>query len=192
MIQYIREVLYMNIVMIVGSIRKESYNMQIAKTMQERYKEKMDIHIADIGSLPFFNQDEEHDPPQIVKEFKEGIKQADGVIIVTPEYNWSVPGVLKNALDWASRVDHVFNSKPVMVLGASPGMMGTIRAQLHLRQILVAPGIQAKVLPPGANEVVINFAHQKVDEEAGRLADEDTLNFLDSKVETFVDFVKLS
>ena len=90
----------MNIVAIVGSIRKESFNMQIAKTMQDRYKEKMNITIADIRSLPYFDQDEEQNPPQVVKDFKDSIAKADGVIIITPEYNWSVPGVLKNALDW--------------------------------------------------------------------------------------------
>lgn len=180
----------MNIVAIVGSIRKESFNMQIAKTMQDRYKEKMNITIADIRSLPYFDQDEEQNPPQVVKDFKDSIAKADGVIIITPEYNWSVPGVLKNALDWCSRVEHVFMGKPVMTLGATPGMMGTIRAQLHLREILVAPGLQAKILPPGGNEVLINLAHEKIDENTGLLTDEGTLSFLDSKVEAFIDFVK--
>jgi chromate reductase, NAD(P)H dehydrogenase (quinone) len=180
----------MNIVTIVGSVRKESYNMQLAKTMQERYKGKLNINIADIRSLPHFDQDEENNPPQPVKEWKEAVSQADGVIIITPEYNWSVPGVLKNALDWASRVDKVFIGKPVMTLGATPGMLGTVRAQMHLREILGAPGIQAKVLPPGGNEVLISFANQKFDEQTGQLVDEGTLNFLDSKVDAFVDFVK--
>jgi chromate reductase, NAD(P)H dehydrogenase (quinone) len=179
-----------NIVAIVGSLRKESYNMQLAKTMQERYKGKMNIQIADIRSLPHFDQDEENNPPQPVKEFKEAIANADGVMIITPEYNWSVPGVLKNALDWASRVDKVFIGKPVMTLGATLGMLGTIRAQMHLREILVSPGIQARILPPGGNEVLIGFANQKFDEETNQLVDEGTLNFLDSKVDAFVDFVK--
>jgi chromate reductase, NAD(P)H dehydrogenase (quinone) len=180
----------MNIVTIVGSVRKESYNMKLAKTMQERYKGNLNINIADIRSLPHFDQDEENNPPQPVKEWKEAVSQADGVIIITPEYNWSVPGVLKNALDWASRVDKVFIGKPVMTLGATPGMLGTVRAQMHLREILGAPGIQAKVLPPGGNEVLIGFANQKFDEPTGQLVDEGTLNFLDSKVDAFVDFVK--
>jgi chromate reductase, NAD(P)H dehydrogenase (quinone) len=179
-----------NIVAIVGSLRKESYNMQLAKTMQERYKGKLNIQIADIGSLPHYDQDEENNPPQPVKEFKEAIANAEGVMIITPEYNWSVPGVLKNALDWASRVDKVFIGKPVMTLGATLGMLGTIRAQMHLREILVSPGIQAKILPPGGNEVLIGLANQKFDEETNQLVDEGTLNFLDSKVEAFVDFVK--
>ncbi|MEH7225417.1 NADPH-dependent FMN reductase [Bacillus sp. JJ1566] len=180
----------MNIVTLVGSLRKNSFNMQVAKTMQERYKEKLNMQIADIGALPHFNQDDELDPPQVVKEFKASIAKADGVVIITPEYNWSVPGVLKNALDWTSRVEQVFIGKPVMTLGATPGMMGTLRAQLHLRDILVAPGIQANILPPGANEILINFASQKIDEQTGQLVDETTLGFLDSKVEAFVDFVK--
>ena len=180
----------MNIVTIVGSLRKESYNMQLAKTMQERYKGKLNIKIADIRSLAHFDQDEENNPPQPVKEFKEAISNADGVIMITPEYNWSVPGVLKNALDWASRVDKVFIGKPVMTLGATPGMLGTVRAQMHLREILVAPGIQAKILPPGGNEVLIGFVNQKFDEQTGQLVDEGTLSFLDNKVEAFIDFVK--
>ncbi|WP_077324662.1 NADPH-dependent FMN reductase [Virgibacillus siamensis] len=178
----------MNITALVGSIRKDSYNMQLAKTMQERYSDKLNINIADIGSLPFFAQDEEHNPPQIVQYFKDSIKNADGVLIVTPEYNWSVPGVLKNALDWTSRVDKVLIGKPVMVVGVTPGTAGTLRAQLHLRQILSAPGIQANVLAPGGNEVLINFAGQKFD--GGKLADKDTLEFLDNKVKAFVDFVE--
>jgi chromate reductase, NAD(P)H dehydrogenase (quinone) len=178
----------MKIVTLVGSLRKESYNMNLAKTMQDRYKGKMDIEIAEIRSLPFFDQDEENNPPQVVKEFKEAIARADGVLIITPEYNWSIPGVLKNALDWTSRVDKVLIGKPVMALGVTPGMLGTVRAQMHLREILAAPGIQAKILPPGGNEVLIGLANQKFDTQ-GQLVDEGTLTFLDSKVETFMDFV---
>lgn len=180
----------MKIVAIVGSLRKESYNMHLAKTIQDRYKDKMDIEIADIRSLPFFDQDEENKPSQAVKEFKEAVASADGVLIITPEYNWSIPGVLKNALDWASRVDKVFIGKPVMALGVTLGQLGTVRAQMHLREILAAPGIQAKILPPGGNEILIGLASQKFDEQTGQLVDQGTLSFLDSKVDTFIDFVK--
>lgn len=180
----------MKIVTLVGSLRKGSYNMGLAKTIQQRFQGEIDVEIADLRSLPYFDQDMEMDPPQSVKDFMSAIANADGVIIVTPEYNWSVPGVLKNALDWASRVDKVFIGKPVMVVGVTLGMLGTIRAQLHLREILVSPGIQAKVLPPGGNEVLINFATQKFNEQTGLLADETTLQFLDEKVHTFIKFVK--
>jgi chromate reductase, NAD(P)H dehydrogenase (quinone) len=180
----------MKIVTVVGSLRKESFNMQLAKTIQDRYKDRMDLEIADIRSLPHFDQDEENNPPQSVKDFKAAIASADGVLIITPEFNWSIPGVLKNALDWASRVDKVFIGKPVMALGATLGLLGTVRAQMHLREILAAPGIQAKILPPGGNEVLIGLANQKFDEKTGKLVDEGTLSFLDSKVDAFIDFVK--
>lgn len=180
----------MKITVLVGSIRKDSFNMQIAKTLQERYKSQMEIEIADIASLPYFDQDGELNPPQTVKDFKDSIANADGVMIITPEYNWSVPGVLKNALDWTSRVEKVFIGKPVMMLGASPGVVGTVRAQLHLRDILSSPGIQAKLLPPGNNEILINFVTEKL--EAGRLKDEATLKFIDEKVSNFVDFINSS
>ena len=182
----------MNILTLVGSLRKASYNMQLAKTMQERYRGKMNMEIADIRQLPHFDQDLESDPPQVVKDFKKRIAESDGVIIITPEYNWSVPGVLKNAIDWASRVDKVFIGKPVMTAGVTPGMVGTVRAQLHLREILSSPGVQAKVLPPGGNEVLISFAEQKFDPATGRLADETTLAFLDTVVDKFIDLVKKS
>lgn len=178
----------MHIIALVGSLRKESFNMKLARTLQERYKDTMTIDVADIGSLPHYNQDQELDPPAVVKEFKDSIRRADGVIIVTPEYNWSIPGVLKNALDWASRVDKVFVDKPVMTMGATPGMLGTIRAQLHLREILSSAGMQARVLPPGGNEILVNMAGQKFDE--GRLVDEETLAFIDGVMDKFVAFAK--
>ncbi|WP_256237141.1 NADPH-dependent FMN reductase [Bacillus sp. EB600] len=109
--------------------------------------------------MPYFDQDEKNNPPRAVKEIKESIASADGVIIFTPEYNWSIPGVLKNAQDWSLRVDKVFIDKPVMALGATIGMLGTVRAQMHLRELLASPRIQAKILPPGGNEVLINFAN---------------------------------
>ena len=180
----------MNIVTIVGSLRKDSINMNLAKTMKDRYKGKINMEIADIGSLPHFDQDEENNPSEAVIKFKESVTKADAVIIITPEYNWSIPSVLKNALDWASRVDKVFIGKPVMALGATPGMLGTVRAQMHLREILSAPGIQAKILPPGGNEVLIGLASQKFDEQTGQLVDEATLSFLDSKLDAFIEFVQ--
>lgn len=175
----------LKIVAIVGSIRKDSYNKQLAYTIQERYVNKFDLEILDIGELPFFNQDIENDPPESVSDFKKKINDADGVIIVTPEYNWSIPGVLKNALDWLSRVDKVLIGKPVMVAGAATGIMGTIRAQLHIRQILA--GMQVNLFPPAGNEILINQAHLKFVD--GRLADEGTLAFMDQVIERYTAFV---
>ncbi len=178
----------MKFVALVGSLRKESYNLQLAQTIQERFKHQFELLIPDLGTLPFFNQDEEHEPPEVVRQFKQTVKEADGVLIITPEYNWSVPGVLQNALDWLSRVDKVMIGKPVMTAGVSPGILGTIRAQLHIRQILSSPGIQAKLLPPAGNEIVINFAPEKFKE--GRLVDEATLQFVDEVVNRFIHFVR--
>ena len=165
----------LKIAVLIGSLRQGSYNMQLALTMKERYINKMDLEIADIRSLPFFDQDIELNPPREVHALLRKIAAADGVLIVTPEYNWSVPGVLKNAIDWLSRVDKVLIGKPVMTAGVSPGVMGTIRAQLHLREILASPGIQARLLPPAGNEIIISSAALKFDETTSRLVDESTV-----------------
>lgn len=180
----------MKVAILVGSLRKESYNMRLAKTIMESFQEKAELEIVNIHELPHFDQDAEENPPEVVTQFKNKIAAADGVIIVTPEYNWSVPGVLKNAIDWASRVDKVFIGKPVMTMGATLGMLGTVRAQLHLREILSSPGVQAKVLPPGGNEVLVGNVNQKFDEQTGAFVDETTLQFIESKVQTFIEFVK--
>ncbi len=180
----------MKIIALVGSLREQSYNMQLAKTIQERYEENFELLIPNLGELPHFNQDDELDPPSVVKNYKEIVKEADGVIVITPEYNWSIPGVLKNALDWLSRVDKVLTDKPVMTAGVSAGLMGTIRAQLQLRQVFTSPGLQVRLLPPAQNEIVINLASQKFDEATGRLVDENTLAHIDGIVERFIDFVK--
>lgn len=175
----------MNIVTMVGSVRKESYNRHIAHFMKNRYKNRLNISILEIGDLPFFDQDVEENPPEVVKRFKSQVKDADGVLIVTPEYVHSVPGILKNALDWLSRVDHVMHGKPTLLVGASTGMLGTVRCQIHLRQICAAPGITARVLP--GNEVFINMVHEKVDER-GNLNDQGTIDFLDQVVDHFIEF----
>jgi len=175
----------MKIITIVGSIREESLNKQLALTIQERYQDKFNMDILDIKPLPFYNQDEENNPPQSVLEFKKNVAEADAVLFITPEYNWSIPGVLKNAIDWMSRVDKVLAGKPVMLAGAAGGPMGTIRAQMHLRQIL--SGQQVNMMPPAGNEILIGFANQKFN--SGRLTDEATLTFLDGIIDKFVDFV---
>ncbi|PTL37477.1 NADPH-dependent FMN reductase [Alkalicoccus saliphilus] len=177
----------MKIVMIVGSIRKESYNQQVADFMTKRFKDKMTIEQLDIKSLPFFNQDEEEDPPETVKIFKNKIKEADGVLVVTPEYNHSVPGMLKNAIDWVSRGDRVMTGKPVMIVGATPGFLGTVRCQIHLRQIMAAPGVGGRVLP--GNEVLIGGVNKKLDGEGG-MTDTATVDFLDTVTDNFVKFVE--
>ncbi|GGG11314.1 NADPH-dependent FMN reductase [Paenibacillus abyssi] len=177
----------MKVLALVGSLRADSFNSCVMETMKERYA-AWSISVADIGSLPFYNQDVELIPPPIVKAFKKQVSDTEAIIIVTPEYNWSIPGVLKNALDWLSRVELVMVGKPVLIIGASTGMIGTLRAQTHLRQILSGPGLNARVLPPAGNEVLVNFADSKC--KNGRLADEQTLLFLDQVINRFNDWVK--
>ncbi|MCL6516070.1 NADPH-dependent FMN reductase [Alicyclobacillus sp.] len=176
----------MNGIALVGSLRQASFNMRLARWMQERYRGRWDIEVEPIGELPFFNQDQESQPPATVRAFKERIRRAQSVLIVTPEYNWSVPGVLKNAIDWLSRGDKGMIGKPVLVAGVSTGMMGTIRAQLHLREILASPGVGARPLPPGGNEILVTFAQDKFS-DAG-LTDEATIQFIDQVVDRFLAF----
>jgi chromate reductase len=176
-------------VALVGSLRSASYNMKLARMMQARYRDKFELEILSIGDLPHYNTDLEDDPPAVVRTFKQKVKEADGVIIVTPEYNWSIPGVLKNAIDWLSRGDKVMVGKPTLVAGVSNGMMGTIRAQLHLREVLASPGVSARLLPPAGNEILITFADQKFDAE-GRLVDEPTLTFIDTVMDKFIEWVQ--
>ncbi|WP_230191415.1 NADPH-dependent FMN reductase [Paenibacillus sp. CECT 9249] len=132
---------------------------------------------------------DENAPGETVLAFKRQIAEAEAVLIATPEYNWSIPSVLKNALDWSSRVEKVMIGKPTMVIGATQGMLGTIRAQLHLREILASSGVGARLMPTGASEFLINNVQQKFD-ESGRFTDEPTLALLDKIVRQFVDFAQ--
>lgn len=177
----------MKIVAIVGSNRKESFNKKLTLFIQRRYKEKAEIEILPIEKLPMYNQDDELTPPEIVTEIKNKVLQSDGVLIATPEYNHSIPAFLKNALDWFSRVDKVMVKKPVMIVGATPGVLGTVRAQVHLRQILNSPGIGALTLP--GNEVFIGNINEKLD-ASGELIHESTIQFLDSVIDNFIEWAE--
>ncbi len=102
----------MKVVAIVGSIRKDSYNLKLAKYIQKRYRDCLDIEILTVGDLPHYDQDTELNPPEVVTVFKRKVAHADAVLWITPEYNYSIPGVLKNAIDWLSRVEKVMFGKP--------------------------------------------------------------------------------
>ncbi|GGJ09184.1 FMN reductase [Alicyclobacillus cellulosilyticus] len=177
----------MKVVAMVGSLRRDSFNRRLAETVRDRYRDRLQMEFADLSVLPPFNQDEELNPPPVVQAFKAQVAAADAVFIFTPEYNWSVPGVLKNAIDWLSRGERVMVGKPVFIAGASTGMLGTIRAHLHLREILASPGVSARVMPPGGNEVLVNFAADKF-APSGPLVDPATLSFLDDVMERFIQF----
>jgi len=154
-----------------GSLRKGSYNRSALRAAVSLAPENTVVEIAEIGNLPLFNQDLEQNLPEEVKEFKEKIKLTDAILFVTPEYNYSVPGVLKNAIDWASRpyTDNSWKEKPVAIMSASTGMLGGARAQYHLRQMLVF----LNMFPINRPEVMIAKAPEKFDEK-GNLTDEET------------------
>jgi len=154
-----------------GSLRKGSFNRMLLRAAGELVPEQLQLDTFDLEGIPPFNQDFENDPHPTVKAFKEKVKAADGLLIVTPEYNYSVPGVLKNAIDAASRPygTSPFEGKPVAIMGASIGMLGTARAQYHLRQTMVF----LNAFPLNRPEIMVPFAEKKFDEK-GRLADEAT------------------
>src|SRR3712207_240369 len=122
---------------IAGSLRRASYNRATLRAATELVPEGSTIETFEIDGLPGFSEDEEQNPPAKVTEMKRKIREADAILFVTPEYNYSVPGVLKNAIDWSSRPygDNAWDGKPAAIMGATPGAIGTARAQYHLRQI---------------------------------------------------------
>ena len=154
-----------------GSLRKGSYNRALLRAAAELLPPDAELETFDLEGVPGFNADLESTPPDKIKEFKAKIKAADAVLIVTPEYNYSVPGVLKNAIDWASRPsgDSVWPGKPLALMSASTGMLGGSRAQYHLRQTFLYLDVKAVTKP----EVFVTFAAQKFD-ESGKLTDEPT------------------
>ncbi len=164
-------------VTMLGSLRRGSFNRMIAATLDELAPDDVAVRLlASVGGLPRYNQDMEDvgHPPEVVA-MVEAIAKADGVIIVTPEYNHSVPGVLKNALDWISRhPSRPFEHKPVALQSSSPGLLGGARCLDHLRQILVS--MDAFVL--NKPEITVTQVDGKLDQDAGTLRDEQTRRFI--------------
>lgn len=147
--------------------------------------EGVTLEIYDIKDIPLYNGDtEDIGTPPPVLDFKEKLQAADGIIIATPEYNYSIPGVLKNAIDWASRTPNAFSGKQVVIMGASDGYFGTARAQLALRNILFR--LNAFVLPQP--EVYVTMAPEKFNEN-GELTDIDTKTRVKTLIDTFVQWV---
>ena len=167
---------------IAGSLRTGSYNKALLRAAGSLAPESMEIRIFDrVGDIPLFNQDvEDEGDPEAVSALKEAIRSADGLLLVTPEYNHGVPGVMKNLVDWASRPprDSVLNGTPVGIMGATPGMTGTARSQSMLRQSMVFTNSPAMLQP----EILVARAHQKFDDE-GSLTDEGTQEFLTDYLE---------
>lgn len=170
---------------IAGSLRKQSYNKALLKAAVNLAPDEAEIETFDLHDIPPYNQDEEQDPPEIVKKLKRKVEQADAILFVTPEYNYSVSGVLKNAIDWASRPhgENSFNGKPAAVMGASMSMIGTARAQYHLRQMFVFLNMHAVNQP----EVMVATAQDKFSED-GELQDETSKDLIKKLLQNLVEF----
>ena len=171
-----------------GSLRAASYNKSLLRAAANLMpSEDTNLEIFDIDGIPAFNQDTEKNMPEKVKDFKSKIREADAILISTPEYNYSVPGVLKNAIDSATRPygDNPFNEKPVAIMSASVGMLGGARAQYHLRQIFVYLNMYPINLP----EVIVPFAENKFDTN-GNLVDENTQMFVRQLLQNLVNWTR--
>jgi chromate reductase, NAD(P)H dehydrogenase (quinone) len=172
---------------IAGSLRKESFNRALLRAAQELTPEGARIDTFELDGMPPFNQDEEANPHPKVAEFKQRIRAADAILFVTPEYNYSIPGVLKNAIDCASRPygDSAWDRKPVAIMGASIGSIGTARAQYHLRQTFVF----LNMYPVNQPEVMVGNAHKRFDQE-GKLTDETTKKLVQQLLSELVSWTK--
>ena len=172
---------------IAGSLRQGSYNRLTLRAAEQLLPDGAKIETFDLHSIPLFNQDEEKSPPASVTEFKQRIRAADAILIVTPEYNYGIPGVLKNAIDWASRPygDNAWNDKPVALMGASPGLLGTARAQILMRPLLSYLHMHTVNQP----EVMIAKAHEKFDSQ-GNLTDEVSKKLMTQLLQNLVDWTK--
>lgn len=171
-----------------GSLRRGSYNRALLRAAQEVAPAGMAISIFEIDEVPLYNADvEAQGDPEPVARFKQAIREADGLLIATPEYNHGVPGVTKNAVDWASRPPRqaALDGKPVAILGASPGMTGTARGQSQLRQAFEFTNSYCMPQP----EILVYRAHEKFDAE-GRLTDERTREFLGKFLVAFGQWIE--
>jgi chromate reductase len=175
------------ITVIVGSIRRESINRKLAEALTKLAKPGTQFTFSRIDDLPLFSQDLEASPPAPVLRLRGEVRGADGVLIVTPEYNRSIPGVLKNAIDWASRPygQNSFDGKATAGIGTSQGSVGTAAAQQHLRSILAYLNVNLMGQPEG----YITFKPGMVD-EAGQVTDESVRKFLQLYMDKFTAWVE--
>ncbi len=176
-----------DIAVIVGSLRKESLNRKAARALIELAPAALALEIVEIGALPLFNEDLEHDPPREWTAFRERVRRADGVLFVTPEYNRSMPGVLKNAIDVASRPHgrNAWDAKPGGVISVSPGAIGGFGANHHLRQSLVFLNVPTLQQP----EAYVGGAGKMFD-EVGKLTNESTREFLTRFLHAYAAWVE--
>ena len=172
------------LVALSGSLRKASYNTALLHSIIQLGKDRFDMEVASI-ELPLLNVDLiDPDEPEIVLAFKQKVREADGLLVVTPEYNHSIPGVLKNAIDWLSLEPGTpLRGKPVMIVGASPGILGTARCQIHLRQVFATN--RANVLP--GNEIFITHCKNKIGEQG--LHDEQSIRHIHKTLSEYHEWI---
>lgn len=177
-----------NVAVIVGSLRKESFNRQLARALDKLNHPKIKFNFINIENIPLFNQDYEDLLPNEVAIFKDSIQKADGVLFVTPEYNRSIPGVLKNVIDWGTRPygKNVWKRKPIGMIGTSPGAIGTAVAQSHLRSIMSS--IDGIVL--GFPEVYIVFKKDFLNDQC-EIKDENSKKFLQEFLTRFEEWIAI-
>jgi len=175
-----------NVAVFVGSLRKDSLNRKLAKALIGLAPESLKLQIVEIGHLPFYNQDFEENPPEEVREFRQRVKSADAVLFVTPEYNRSVPAVLKNAIDVGSRPykENAWNGKPGAIISVSTGAMGGFGANHHLRQSLVFVNVPTM----GQPEAYIGNAASLFDDK-GQLVNDSTRDFLQKFLQAFARWI---
>ena len=178
-----------NVVGFAGSLRRASYNRALLRAATELAPPALHIVIHELDGIPLYNGDiEAAGVPQSVVQLRDAVQKADGLLIATPEYNYGVPGVLKNTIDWLSRPprDSALNGKVAALMGASPGFVGTARGQLQLRQAFVFTNTYALQQP----EVLVGRAHEKFDAD-GRLVHQATRDVLATFLQRFADLIAL-
>jgi len=176
-----------NVAVLVGSLRKDSFNRKLAKALAVLAPETLKLEILEIGQLPLYNQDLDDNPPAPWPPFRQRVKAADAVLFVTPEYNRSVPGVLKNAIDVGSRPygQSAWDGKPGAIISVSPGAIGAFGANHHLRQSLVFLNVPAMPQP----EAYIGGAAGLFD-GAGNLTNDSTKEFLRKYLQAFAAWIE--
>ena len=177
-----------NLIAIVGTNSDKSTNRTLLEYMQKHFETQANIELVEIKDLPLFNKPADKTLPDNAKALAEKIEAADGVIISTPEYDHSVPAALMNALSWLSYVVVPFVDKPVMITGASYGTLGSSRAQQHLRQILDAPELKARIMP--SSEFLLSHSLQAFDAD-GNLVDEENIALLNGLFADFLHFIEM-
>jgi chromate reductase len=176
-----------DVAVFVGSLRKESFNRKMANALVAMAPASLKLEIVEIRQLPLYNQDDDANPPPASAAFKQRVQKADAVLFVTPEYNRSMPGVLKNAIDIASRPygKSAWNGKPGAVISVSPGAIGGFGANHHLRQSLVFLNVPALQQPEA---YIANAA--KLFDESGKLTDDSTRDFLQKFLQAFAQWIE--